>query len=52
MVEKEIVLFGADLNKTPPKEDALAIILVDEALPLTIISLKEVVLVPPKKTYG
>jgi hypothetical protein len=52
MARKEIVVFGADLNKTPSKEDALAIVPVEEALPLTIIPLKEVVSVPPKKTYG
>jgi hypothetical protein len=52
MAEKEIVVFGADFNKTPPKEDALAIVPVEEALPLTVIPLKEVVLVPPKNTYG
>jgi hypothetical protein len=48
MVGKEIIVYGVDLNKTPSKEDALAII----PVPLTIIPLKEVVLVPPKKTYG
>jgi hypothetical protein len=37
MAKKEIVVFGADLNKTPPKEDALAIVLVKEALPLIVI---------------
>jgi hypothetical protein len=52
MARKDIVVFGADFNKTPPKEDALAIVPVEEALPLTFIPLKEVVPVPPKKTYG
>jgi hypothetical protein len=51
MAEKDIVVFGADFNKTPLKEDALAIVPI-EALPLTVIPLKEVVPVPPKKTYG
>jgi hypothetical protein len=52
MVEKEIVVFGADFNKNFPKEDALAIVPIEEALPLTIVHPKEVVPVPPKKTYG
>jgi hypothetical protein len=52
MSKKEIVVFEADLNKTSPKEDALDIVLVEVALPLTIIPLKEVVPMPPKKTYG
>jgi hypothetical protein len=52
MVGKYIIVFGADFNKTPPEEDALAIIPVEEALPLTVIPLKEVVPMPPKKTYG
>jgi hypothetical protein len=52
MAEKEIVVFGVDFNRTPPKEDALAIIPIEEAIPLTIIPPKEVVPMPPKKTYG
>jgi hypothetical protein len=52
MARKEIVVFRADFNKTLPKEDALAIVPVEESLPLTVIPLKEVVPVPPKKTYG
>jgi hypothetical protein len=52
MAKKEIIVFGADFNKNPPKEDALAIVPVEEALPLAIIHPKEVVLMPPKKTYG
>jgi hypothetical protein len=52
MAEKEIIVFEANLNKTPLKEDALAIIPIEEALPVTIIPPKEVVPVPPKKTYG
>jgi hypothetical protein len=52
MAGKDIIVFGANLNKTPPKEDALAIVTVEEALPLTVIPLKKVVPVPPKKTYG
>jgi hypothetical protein len=52
MTGKEIVVFRADLNKTPSKENTLAIVPVEEALPLTVIPPKEVVLVPPKKTYG
>jgi hypothetical protein len=52
MVEKEIVDFRADFNKNFPKEYALAIVPIEEALPLTIVHPKEVVPVPPKKTYG
>jgi hypothetical protein len=51
MARKEIIVFGADFNKTLPKEDALDIVPIEEALPLTVIPPKEVVLVPPKKTY-
>jgi hypothetical protein len=52
MVEKEIVVFVADFNKNPSKEDTLTIIPIEEALPLTVVHPKEVVLVPSKKTYG
>jgi hypothetical protein len=52
MAEKEIVVFGVDFNKNPPKEDALAIVPVEEVLPLAVIHPKEVVPMPPKKTYG
>jgi hypothetical protein len=52
MVGKEIVVFRVDFNKNPPKEDALAIVLVEEALPLAVVCPKEVVPVPPKNTYG
>jgi hypothetical protein len=52
MAKKEIIVFGADFNKNPPKEDAVAIVPVEEALPLAIIHSKDVVLVSPKKTYG
>jgi hypothetical protein len=52
MAKKEIIVFGANFKKTPWMEDALAIIHVEEALPLTVIPLKEVVPMPPKKTYG
>jgi hypothetical protein len=52
MAGKEIIVFGADFNKNPPKEDALAIIPVEEALPLAVVHPKEVVPMPPKKTYG
>jgi hypothetical protein len=50
MAEKEIIVFGVDFNKNPSKEDALAIVHVEEALPLAVIHPKEVVPVPPKKT--
>jgi hypothetical protein len=52
MAGKEIVVFGVDFNKNPLKEDALAIVPIEEALPLAIIHPMEVVPVPPKKTYG
>jgi hypothetical protein len=52
MAKKEIVVFGANFNKNPPKEDALAIVPVEEALTLAVSYPKEVVPVPPKKTYG
>jgi hypothetical protein len=52
MVGREIVPFGVDLNKIPLKEDALAIVPIEEPLPLAIISPKEVVPMPPRRTYG
>jgi hypothetical protein len=52
MARKEIIVFEADFNKTPPKADALAIVPIEKVLPLIVIPLKEVVPVPPKKTYG
>jgi hypothetical protein len=52
MAEREIVPFGVDLNKIPSKEDALAIIPVEEPLPLAIIPPKEIEHVPPRRTYG
>jgi hypothetical protein len=52
MAEREIVSFGVDLNKIPSKEDALAIVPVEEPLPLAIIPSKDVVPMPPRRTYG
>jgi hypothetical protein len=52
MARKDIEVFGVDFNKNPPKEDVLAIVPVEEALPLAVVHPKEVVLVSPKKTYG
>jgi hypothetical protein len=52
MARKGIIVFRADFNKNPPKEDALAIVPIEEARPLVVIHPKEVVPVPPKKTYG
>jgi hypothetical protein len=52
MAGREIISFGVDLNKIPPKEDTLAIVPVEEPLPLAIIPPKEVVLVPLRRTYG
>jgi hypothetical protein len=51
MAGKEIIPFGVDLNKLPPREDSLAIVLVDQPLPLTIILLKQIVMVPPRRSY-
>jgi hypothetical protein len=52
MARKEIVVFRVDFKKNPPKEDALAIVLIEEALPVAVVHPKEVVPMPPKKTYG
>jgi hypothetical protein len=52
MTGKEIVIFGVDFNKNPPKEDILAIVPVEEALPLAIVHPKEVVSVPPRRHMG
>jgi hypothetical protein len=52
MARKKIIVYGADFNKTLPKDNALAIVPIEEALPITVIPPKEVVPVPPKKTYG
>jgi hypothetical protein len=52
MAENEIVVFRVDFNKNPLKEDALAIVPVEEALPIAVVHPKEVVSVPPKNTYG
>jgi hypothetical protein len=51
MSRKEIIAFGVDLNKLPPREDSLAIVLVEEPLPLTVIPLKQVATVLPRRTY-
>jgi hypothetical protein len=48
MARKEIIPFGVDLNKLPPKEDSLAIVLVEEPLPLAILPLKQVTTMPPE----
>jgi hypothetical protein len=51
MVGKEIIPFGVDLNKLPPREDSLAIVPVEESLPRVVIPLKQVVAVPPRRSY-
>jgi hypothetical protein len=51
MARKEIIPFGVDLNKLPPREDSLAIIPVEEPLPLAIIPLKQVATVPLRRSY-
>jgi hypothetical protein len=52
MAEKEIVVFRVDFNKNPPKEDSLVIVSIEEARSFAVIHPKEVVPMPPKKTYG
>jgi hypothetical protein len=42
MAGKEIIPFGVNLNKLSPREDSLAIILVEEPLPFDVIPLKQV----------
>ena len=51
MARKEIIPFGVDLNKRPTREDSLAIIPVEQPLPLAIIPLKQVTKVPPRRNY-
>jgi hypothetical protein len=46
MVGKEIIPFGVDLNKVPPREDSLAIIPLEKPLPLVVIPPKQVAIVP------
>jgi hypothetical protein len=51
MAGKEIIPFGAVLNKLPPREDSLAIIPVKEPLPLAVIPPKQVATVPSRRNY-
>jgi hypothetical protein len=51
MAGKEIIPFRVDLNKLSPREDSLAIIPIEEPLPLAIIPSKQVAMVPPKRSY-
>jgi hypothetical protein len=51
MAKKEIIPFGVDLNKLPPREDSLAIIPIEEPLPLAIIPPKQATIVPPRRNY-
>jgi hypothetical protein len=51
MAEKEIIPFRVDLNKLPPREDSLAIVPVEEPLPLTVMPPKQVATVPPSRNY-
>jgi hypothetical protein len=50
MARKEIIPFGVDLNKLPPREDSLVIVLVEEPLPLAIIPPKQVATVSPRRS--
>jgi hypothetical protein len=52
MAEREIVSFRVDLKKIPLKEDTLAIVPIEEPLPLAIITSKDVVPMPLRRTYG
>jgi len=49
MDRKEIIPFN--LNKIPPKEDALAIVLVPKTLPLAVFPPKPLTTVPPSRRY-
>jgi hypothetical protein len=51
MARKEIIPFEVNLNKLPPREDSLAIVLVEEPLPLAVIPPKQVVTVLPRRSY-
>jgi hypothetical protein len=51
MTKKEIIVFRVDFNKNPPKEDSLVIVPVEEARSFAVVHPKEVVPMPPKKTY-
>jgi hypothetical protein len=51
MARKEIIPFGVNLNKISPREDSLAIVLVEEPLPLDVIPLKQVAAVLPRRSY-
>jgi hypothetical protein len=52
MAGKEIIPFGVNLNKLPPREDSLAIVLVEQPLPLAVIPPKQVAAVSPRRSYG
>jgi hypothetical protein len=51
MARKEIIPFGVDLNKLLPREDSLAIVPIEEPLPLAVIPPKQVATVPPRRNY-
>jgi hypothetical protein len=51
MPKKEIIPFKVDLNKLLHREDSLAIVLVEEPLPLIVIPSKQVAMVPPRRSY-
>jgi hypothetical protein len=50
MAKKEITPFEVDLNKLPPREDSLAIVPIEEPLPLAIIPPKQVAMVLPRRS--
>jgi hypothetical protein len=51
MAGKEIIPFGVNLNKLPPKEDSLVIVPVEEPLPLVVIPSKQVATVSWRRSY-
>jgi hypothetical protein len=51
MVEKELIPFRVNHNKLPPRKDSLAIVPVEEPLPLIIIPPKQVATMPPRRNY-
>jgi hypothetical protein len=51
MAGKEIIPFGVDLNKLPPREDSLSIVPIEDPLPLAVIPPNQIVIVPPRRSY-
>jgi hypothetical protein len=51
MARKDIIPFGVDLNKLLPRKDSIAIIPIEEPLPLVVIPPKQVTMVPLRRSY-